>query len=99
MDKGYVNLTFFAAGGYCTGYSVKKLGKIAAFILGLEFLGLQALVKGGYVKVNWNKLAGDFSPTKARLKSLLRLILSIATYNLPYAMTFVAGFFAGFKMA
>jgi uncharacterized membrane protein (Fun14 family) len=92
-----LQMTLSAAMGWCVGYSVKKLGKVSAFIIGADFLALQALVRSGYLKVNWAKISEDFSPTRDRVRSLFRAILALATYNFPFVMTFTAGFLVGFK--
>mgnify|MGYP000996354268 CR=1 FL=1 len=92
-----LKVSLSGAMGWCLGYSVKKLGKLAAVIIGVEFLGLQALVRSGYMKINWEKVAIDFSPTRKRMLALLKALITFATYNFPFAATFAVGFFVGFK--
>lgn len=55
------NFTFGTLSGVCTGYAFKRLGREAAYILGLGFISLQVLAYNGYVTVNWNKVEGDFN--------------------------------------
>ncbi|MES1914560.1 MAG: hypothetical protein MHM6MM_006618 [Cercozoa sp. M6MM] len=57
--EGKESMPAGALTGYCCGYAVGKLGRIATFTLGVCFLGLQALHQAGYLQMNWGKVAED----------------------------------------
>lgn len=95
--SGLLKLGFGALLGWCVGYTLKKLGKAAALVVGIDLLTLQALVRAGYLEVHWRKLASDFTPTRARLRQLWKAFVAFATYNLPFAATFVVGVIVGFS--
>ena len=50
------NLSYGFLAGYASGYSLKKVGRLACAALGLSFLGLQALSRLGYVDVRHDRL-------------------------------------------
>ena len=52
-------LSFGSVMGYCSGYAFKKVGKAVAFVVGVGFIGLQAVVSTGYIDVNWGKMKED----------------------------------------
>jgi uncharacterized membrane protein (Fun14 family) len=39
--------------GFCTGYMVKKVGKFAAFIVGIAFVAIQVLSYYNVINVDW----------------------------------------------
>jgi FUN14 domain-containing protein 1 len=52
-------VSFGSVLGYCSGMSLKKLGKAAAFVIGVGFIGVQSAVHAGYINVNWTKIKDD----------------------------------------
>ena len=52
-------LSFGAVMGYCSGYAMKKVGKVVAFGVGVVFIGLQAAASTGYINVDWAKIKDD----------------------------------------
>ena len=54
---------FFGAGGlgFLIGYSLKKIAKILAAVVGLFFLGVAYLDYNGMIKVNWDKVANSMN--------------------------------------
>jgi len=52
-------LSFGAVMGYCSGVALKKIGKAAAFVTGVLFIGVQGAVSTGYVEVDWAKISND----------------------------------------
>ena len=54
---------FFGAGGigFVFGYTVKKVAKILAVIVGLFFMGLAYMDYNGWVKVNWQAVSNSTS--------------------------------------
>jgi uncharacterized membrane protein (Fun14 family) len=52
-------LGFGSIMGYCSGYATKKVGKMAAFAVGVGFIFFQGLVSTGYITIDWNKVKDD----------------------------------------
>jgi len=50
-----------ASAARCSGFALKKLGKLAAFGFGSLFVLLQGLAYSGYIDVNYGKLESDVS--------------------------------------
>ena len=42
--------------GYCSGYCVKKVSSVIAFLVGATFVTLQTLSYNGYVNVDYDKI-------------------------------------------
>jgi len=49
-------LSFGAIMGYTSGYATKKVGKVAAFVVGAGFIFLQSLAVAGYIEIDWMKI-------------------------------------------
>lgn len=47
--------------GYCSGYSLKKISKIGAFLIGSGFMCVQFLSAKGYWIVNYKKIQDDLT--------------------------------------
>jgi uncharacterized membrane protein (Fun14 family) len=45
--------------GYSSGYCIKKVSKVVAFVVGSAFILLQTLSYTGHIKVDYNKLQKD----------------------------------------
>lgn len=83
--------------GLCSGYALKKMGKIVAFIIGLAFIGLQALAYRGIININYDALQQWGSELIGQVGALEGvLVLMIA--NLPFAASFLVGLAIGIKM-
>jgi len=52
-------ISFGSVLGYCSGYAVKEVGKVAAVILGAGFIAVQTCVSYGYIQVDWDKVKDD----------------------------------------
>jgi len=52
-------ISFGTIMGYCSGYALKKAGKLAAIVLGAGFITVQTCVSYGYLEVDWNKVKDD----------------------------------------
>lgn len=50
------NLSYGFVAGYASGYALKKVGRVAAVVLGTAFLGMQTLAASGYVTVDHAKI-------------------------------------------
>ena len=66
-------LGFGAVMGYCSGYAVKKVGKAAAFTVGLIFMGLQGLAVSGYIEIDWMKVKDDAVAAVDTVRSCLAI--------------------------
>ncbi len=97
-SDGKFMLTTLGAGGiagWAVGYTLKKVAKIFALILGVTFISLQYLAYKNIITVDWNKVQNAVD--KQHLEQSAQGFMSIITYNLPFAGTFLIGFWLGFK--
>ncbi len=92
-------MTFGGLAGYAVGYTLKKVGRLLALVLGLLFVALQLLAQGGYVQVDWTRIQKDVEPLLQQpgLQSLWERLLSTLTYNLPFGASFVGGLLLGLR--
>ena len=93
--------------GYCSAVSAKRIGKTLAFIGGLAFVSLQALVHQGYISVDWKKIEqsvkeavdtdddGEF--TEKDVQRYWERVKVFLTENIPDASGFGVGFMLGLK--
>ncbi len=81
--------------GWAVGYTLKKVAKIVAIILGISVISLQYLAYKNWITIDWTKVQN--SVDKQALENGAQGLMSILTYNLPFAGTFLIGFFIGFK--
>jgi uncharacterized membrane protein (Fun14 family) len=49
-------LSFGMFAGYTSGYATKKIGKVAAVLVGVGFIFLQSLAAAGYIEIDWLKV-------------------------------------------
>lgn len=52
-------VSFGSIMGFCSGYALKKAGKVAAVIIGTGFVALQTASSYGYIKMDWKKISDD----------------------------------------
>ncbi|MEX2501059.1 MAG: FUN14 domain-containing protein [Trueperaceae bacterium] len=90
---------FGLVAGFVAGYALKKVGKVVALVLGLFFIGLQLMAWYGFVTIEWGRLQSEVEPLLGAesLNDGWRTLLSVVTYNLPFAAAFVPGFVLGLK--
>ena len=81
--------------GWCVGYTLKKVAKVVAIFLGITFITLQYLAYKHVITVDWNKVQSAVD--KQHLEQSAEGFMSVITYNLPFAGSFVVGFLLGFK--
>lgn len=88
-----------AIAGFAAGFALKKVGKLMALIVGLFFVGVQTLAWLGYVNIEWARLQADAEPWLApgSLQESWQGLLSVMTYNVPFAAAFVPGFILGLR--
>eukprot|EP01137_Pigoraptor_chileana_P010507 Opistho-2@60282 len=100
-------ITLGSISGFCTGYAAKKLGKAAAFVIGLGFLGIQGAAYSGYINVNWLKVQKDLIKAldtnedgkidSHEMKHYMEKAVTIARYQMPTSTGFVAGLLVGIR--
>ncbi len=81
--------------GWAVGFTMKKFAKLAALCVGIGFISIQFLAFHKFIIIDWDKIK-----TAVPNESLQRTwveAMSILTFNLPFAGSFVAGFFLGFR--
>ena len=108
----YLNeLGFGSIAGYCSGYALKKVGQTAAVIIGVAFVGFQAVkyYTGADKLIDVDRLKkeaekrldqdGDGKFDASDLIVIWRKFKSIMTNNVPNAGGFSAGFFLALRYA
>lgn len=92
-------LTTLGAGGvagWAVGFTLKKVAKIFALILGVVFVSLQVLAYKKLISIDWGKIESMVTENK-QLESSVSGVMSVITYNLPFAGSFLVGFWLGFR--
>ena len=93
--------------GYCSAVSAKRIGKALAFVGGLAFVSMQALVHRGYITVDWKKIEKsvkdsldtneDGEITEKDLQLYWERVKTFMTENIPDASGFGVGFMLGLR--
>jgi len=102
-------LTLAGGLGFCSGYALKQVGKVAAVTIGVVFLVAQAAASQGYIDINWNKVqkdviskvdaTGDGKITNEDIKLWYQKLMVIMRKNLPSSAGFSGGFAIGIACA
>ncbi len=74
---------------------MKKFAKMAALVVGVTFIAIQILASRHFLTVDWEKV-GTLMP-KDGGQQLYVGLMSILTYNFPFAGSFILGFWMGFR--
>jgi uncharacterized membrane protein (Fun14 family) len=84
-------------GGFVVGYAIKKIAKLIVVLIGILLLGLIYLSSQGILEVNYSKL---FDAIQGWLGGAGQAVgwLTPIIAHLPFAGSFMVGFFLGFKM-
>lgn len=92
-------LGFGAVAGFIAGYALKKVGKLVAIALGILFVALQLLAWSGFISVDWGVVQRQVDPLLEyeAMERSWRGLLSMLTYNIPFAAAFVPAFVLGVK--
>ena len=92
-------LGFGGVAGWVSGYTLKKVGRLLALVLGFLFISLQLLAYAGYIEIDWTRIQRDVEPLfePDTLKDFWQKLLGVLTYNLPFATGFAAGMLLGFR--
>jgi uncharacterized membrane protein (Fun14 family) len=90
---------FGALAGFAAGYAMVKLGKLVALIFGLFFLALQVLAWFGFVSIDWLRIQNEVEPwlERATEPGAWEGVMTVLTYNLPFAASFVPGVMLGMR--
>ena len=93
--------------GYCSGYCVKKVARIGAFVIGGAFVIVQTLAYRGYVKVNEDRLKGDMDRfldlnkdgrvDATDIELAYERMQGVLAYNLPSGGGYTVGLLAGLR--
>ncbi|HWG85823.1 MAG TPA: FUN14 domain-containing protein [Deinococcales bacterium] len=92
-------LSFGLIAGFAVGYALKKIGRLAALVLGLIFITTQLLAHFGLVQVDWLRIqqAADPLLNRDNLTQLWNGLISLLTNNVPFAAAFVPGLLLGLR--
>lgn len=88
-------LGFGGIAGWSVGYTVKKIAKTAALVLGIAFIVIQGLAYHQFITVDWSKF--EKGVNGGSFDAFYQWGMAFLTYNLPFAGTFLVGFFIGFS--
>lgn len=86
-----------AIGGFVVGYAIKKVAKLIVVLIGIFLLALVYLSSQSILTVNYDKLFDAVSDGLGGAGSAVGWLTPIIAH-LPFAGSFLAGFFFGFKM-
>jgi uncharacterized membrane protein (Fun14 family) len=91
---------FGAAVGFVMGFTLKKIGKLAAFMLGCLFIFLQVLSYYGIITIQWEPIRAWWAQFVApeALQGRWEIVRAILFSNLPACGGAIPGFVLGFKM-
>lgn len=91
--------------GFCSGYALKQVGKVAAMTIGTLFIIAQVASSNGYIEIHWHKLEkdvikvvdsdGDGQITPQDLKAWYKRVMKKLQQNLPSSAGFAGGFLFG----
>ncbi|EMR73630.1 hypothetical protein MCGE09_00470 [Thaumarchaeota archaeon SCGC AB-539-E09] len=83
-------------GGFCVGYSMKKIAKIVTAIFAIGFLGLQYLATLGIISINYLALE-EWAISMFGETSTLQGFLIILLAQMPFGVGFTGGLVLGLK--
>jgi len=81
--------------GWAVGFTLKKFAKLLALVIGVAFMSLQLLAFNHFITIDWERIKKAV-PDESIEQSATSL-MSVITYNLPFAGSFAAGFWLGFR--
>lgn len=83
--------------GFACGYSLRRIGRAAMFLVGTEVILLQYMAHRRWLVMDWSKVAHDLSPTFSR--SSWDKFLAILVYKMPFNVAFTGGLMAGLRIS
>jgi len=84
-------------GGFVVGYAIKKIAKLIVVLIGIFLLALIYLSSQGILSVNYEKLSEAVSRWLGGAGEAVAWLTPIIAH-LPFAGSFLVGFFLGFKL-
>ncbi len=92
-------LSFGAVAGFAAGYALKKVGKVVAIMLGLFFVLLQVAAFYNFVRIDWIEVQNRVNPLlgSESLGQFWQRLVTILTYNVPFAAAFVPALIVGLR--
>jgi uncharacterized membrane protein (Fun14 family) len=86
-----------AIGGFVVGYAIKKVAKLIVVLIGIFLLAWIYLSSQGILYVNYDKLNNAIEGLLGGAGQAAGWLTPIIAH-LPFAGSFLVGFFLGFKM-
>lgn len=86
-----------AVGGFVVGYAIKKVAKLIVVLIGILLLALIYLSSQGILTVNYGELDKAVRGWLGGAGQAVGWLTPIIAH-LPFAGSFLVGFFLGFKM-
>jgi uncharacterized membrane protein (Fun14 family) len=83
-------------GGFCVGYSMKKIAKIVTAIFAIGFLGIQYLATVGVISINYLALE-EWAMSMFGGTSALQGFLVTLLAQMPFGVGFTGGLVLGLK--
>ncbi len=84
-------------GGFLAGYALKKISKLVLVLTGLLTIFLLYLGTSGIISINYGKLWDAFAGMLTFAGEMTGWLVSLVSL-LPFAGSFLAGFFFGLKL-
>ena len=96
-DIRFILMTLGGGGlaGWAVGFTLKKFAKLAALILGIGFISIQALAFHKFIVIDWERI--KTAVPDQTIENSAGNMMSVITYNLPFAGSFLVGFWMGFR--
>ena len=96
-DIRFILMTLGGGGlaGWAVGFTLKKFAKLAALILGIGFISIQALAFHKFIVIDWERI--KTAVPDQTIENSAGSMMSVITYNLPFAGSFLVGFWMGFR--
>ncbi|MEM0364185.1 MAG: FUN14 domain-containing protein [Candidatus Nitrosocaldus sp.] len=83
--------------GFFIGFTIKKITKVALFILGIFFIALLYLEYNGYIVINYAKFEEAFGKIGSSIAGQLAVPATPILTNIPLLGGFGVGFIIGLK--
>ncbi|MEM0030376.1 MAG: FUN14 domain-containing protein [Candidatus Nitrosocaldus sp.] len=83
--------------GFFIGFAIKKITKLALFILGIFFIALLYLEYNGYIMINYAKFEETFGRIGGSIADQLAVPATPILTNIPLLGGFGLGFIIGLK--
>lgn len=83
-------------GGFLVGYTMKKIAKLIALVLGIGFLGLQYLAYEGFITIDYSALQTWASNLIGETSGMQTWVTDFIVH-IPFGAAFVGGFYIGLK--